>query len=493
LWAGPESSLDKVLKAMSSDKLIEASVQEEILRLQNDRPGEEKPSRLLEVSEGVGIVSITGELVSTTSWWNRIMGMTSYDEVREAMTQAATDPSVKQILLDISSPGGTVTNLGDTAGLISMVDKKIKPVTSYTASTMASAAYWLGSSARKTYASNTAVVGSIGVIVKHIEYSKQLEKEGITPTIMRTGKYKALGTKLEPLTQMAKDEIMGQADTFFDIFTSAISDNTGLSVQTIVDFEGRDYIGEAALDAGLVDGIESFNDVVQKLQKKALDTKQPTAHNSNSYSVGGNSMKTILTEEAVALAAQGITSDEGLTAEQIAEAAATAEAELKAIKDAADLKAADEAAKLEADGGTTPVKTETEPSEEMVALQAEVDGGAQALAEKETELTAIAETMATMKVELEALQASNDSLKDIALASVGQMRVALRLASVDLSEMSAENILIEHAQVLKPFSAKFKVGGVAAAKTEDAEDNQAKINTPGAMEMAALGAVKLTP
>ena len=68
-------------------------------------------------------------------------------------------------MLDVSSGGGQVSGVDDTAQLISRVNN-VKPVVTYTGSTMG-AALWLGASANHTVAGKTAIVGSLGVIMVH--------------------------------------------------------------------------------------------------------------------------------------------------------------------------------------------------------------------------------------------------------------------------------------------------------------------------------------
>ena len=114
--------------------------------------------------------------------------MTTYPDIRRAAIFGATDEKVSAILLDIESGGGSVNGVSDTGNLISMINDNVKPVTAFTDGLMASAAYWLGSSAGDVYSSKTSVVGSIGVISTHMEISAMLKKEGVGVTVMRAGR-----------------------------------------------------------------------------------------------------------------------------------------------------------------------------------------------------------------------------------------------------------------------------------------------------------------
>ena len=182
LWAGTEASLDAFLKAQEKSLDLKASDYDD-----DDDDEDESIPHLLEVHGNVGVVSIKGPLTNSDSFWNRLFGITSYNDIRAAIIAAASDTEVNAILLDIDSGGGAVNGVMDTASLIRMVNDKVKPVVSFSDGTMASAAYWLGMSAGEVNVSRTAVAGSIGVITTHMEKSKMLKDEGTRSLLARVG------------------------------------------------------------------------------------------------------------------------------------------------------------------------------------------------------------------------------------------------------------------------------------------------------------------
>ncbi|MBK9580342.1 MAG: S49 family peptidase, partial [Fibrobacteres bacterium] len=95
---------------------------------------------------------------------------------------------------------------------------------------MASAAYWLGCSAGRVYSGKAALVGSIGVKATFKEYSKANEMEGVTVTVIRAGKYKALADSNEPLTKAGEAQIQAMADASYEV-----------SVDHVAEMRGRTY------------------------------------------------------------------------------------------------------------------------------------------------------------------------------------------------------------------------------------------------------------
>lgn len=268
LWAGTEACFSEYLQMNSApDKMKAGVVYTQGGAMQQ---AQEELPYLLEIENGIGLISIHGPMSNEANPWDKHYGTASYPAIREAVAYAGQSADVKAIILDIASGGGSVAGVSDTGALIRRVNDTQKPVVAYSDSGMMSAAYWLGSSAGNLFSSSTAMVGSIGVIQMHMERSKMLADMGIGVTVMRAGKFKALANGVEPLTADAKAEIQAQLDASYKVFVSHVADARGLSYD-VVDktmAQGREFFGEQALSAGLVDGILSFDALVAKVQSK---------------------------------------------------------------------------------------------------------------------------------------------------------------------------------------------------------------------------------
>lgn len=540
IFLGSETVYSKAMKAQAG---VEEKMAAGILA-EMDSNKDDDSSYLLDVQDGVGIISVRGMLTNQDSPWNKFFGLTSYNEIRKATIEAASQADVKQILLDIDSPGGFVAGLSDTAELISTLSK-VKPITAFTDGTMYSAAYWLGSHAKKVAASEVAQLGSIGILVVHKEYSKQLEKEGITATVVRGGKYKALSNPYEPLSPTAKKEMQERVDHVYGIFVNAVADGRGVSYEEAEQMaQGREFIGEQAVDAGLADSITSFDKLLSALQAKA----QPKTSSQFAGTTlrGDATMKRVaLTPQRLAAIQAGATPTDaekamlaaasestGFTAEQIAEIQAKAEAGT-ALTD--EEQAALDALKAESEEG------EPSDDEKRAALQAKKDAGEQLTDEEEAFLAAGSETgegseedddsatppaqantevtaqlaasqemvrllnedldkkseaLIKAKLQLEKLTASaesnqtiQDALLAIARQSIEKMQVALGGSPSTLDSMTATQVLELHAEVQAEFTKVFKIEGVAVPGADTNEPGQAPKAT--VMHSVSINAAKL--
>lgn len=215
----------------------------------------------------VAAVNVTGKLTPKSNFLTQMFGMTGYDEVINATSAAAMEPGIENILMVIDSPGGAVQGLKEAADVVKAIDESVKPVSTFTSGAMHSAAMWLGSSAREIHATEMASVGSIGVIAVHQEISKALEQQGVGTTVFTAGKYKGVGNPYESLTASDKEIIQQKLDTSYEFFISAIAENRGLTADYVKEnaAEGRDFYAREAIGVGLVDQLNSFQEVVKLL------------------------------------------------------------------------------------------------------------------------------------------------------------------------------------------------------------------------------------
>ena len=152
LWAGTEAELHNLLTRLEA-VTPEVEAQIDAKRAAAESDGDQRSSRLVARSGTTGVVNISGSLVNDDDeFWNAYIGATGYGEIRQALTELATDDSITSIVLNIDSGGGMVSGMADAAEVISLVDQHYKPVTAHTGGSMCSAAYFLGSTARSVSA-----------------------------------------------------------------------------------------------------------------------------------------------------------------------------------------------------------------------------------------------------------------------------------------------------------------------------------------------------
>lgn len=236
----------------------------------NRKLSEEEPA--YKVSDGIAVLPIVGALSKRTSFWSWFFDLSSYESISKSFLQAMDDPAVRGIVLDIDSPGGVVNGL-EAIGELVFENRGKKPVVTFANGLMASAAYWLGSAADRIVGTKTSEVGSIGVLMVHVDASRLYEKYGIKLTYLSAGKYKTIGNPAEPLSETAREVFQAELDKIYSIFVNTVARNRDVSEDHVREkmANGRVFIGTDAKAVGLVDEIGSLETAMERARIMADD------------------------------------------------------------------------------------------------------------------------------------------------------------------------------------------------------------------------------
>ena len=213
-------------------------------------------TRMDEGGRGVAIITMEGVLSKRMNLLMYYSGGTSTELLARDLRLALAAPEVKAIVLDISSPGGTVDGTEALANLVySAREEGGKPVVAFGNGLMASAAYWIGSAARRVILEETAEAGSIGVVQVHYDYSAADAQRGVKRTLIYAGKYKRVGNDTEPLSREDREYLQSGVDYTYSLFVDAVARNRDVGAETVLSdmAEGRLFIGRQAVEAGLAD------------------------------------------------------------------------------------------------------------------------------------------------------------------------------------------------------------------------------------------------
>ncbi|HSH41050.1 MAG TPA: S49 family peptidase [Arenicellales bacterium] len=222
----------------------------------------------------VAVVPVRGVIMPRPNIYELVGWGTSVQTI-VAMTRAAVaDPEVKAVVQAFDSPGGSSAGLPEGwAELYALRGEK--PIVAVAEHLMASAAYWLASAADEIDAAPSALVGSIGVFMLHVEFAQMLEAEGIKPTFIHAGQYKVEGNPFEPLTEEAQAHFQSLVDDTYRQFTADASKGRGVRSATIQGpafGEGRVLTATAAQGGGMIDKVRSLS---QTLEAYGLQRNEP--------------------------------------------------------------------------------------------------------------------------------------------------------------------------------------------------------------------------
>ena len=325
-------------------------------------------SKPYEVIDRVAIVQLEGVIAKRMNIFSRISGGVSTQLFQRDMAQAADDDEADSIIVLIDSPGGTVD--GTQAAMQAVRDAhQKKPVVAVIDGLGASAAYWIASAAEQIFiVDDTTEVGSIGVVATHEDWSKYEEKIGVKTTEITAGRYKRIASAHNPLSPEGYASIQEQVDQIYTIFVNDVATNRGRDVETVLKdmADGRLFIGQKAIAAGLVDGIMSLPAAIVMLNESATGAHAPNFK-------GEDQMKVIIcgvectTQEAVDSAVAAAIEK----AKNDAQAKAEGELETKLAAARAEGKAAGATAERER---IAAIEKNTMPGHEKLVEELKADG-----------------------------------------------------------------------------------------------------------------------
>lgn len=213
---------------------------------------------------GVAVLPISGVISNKANMFTRVSGGASAQLLQQQVESMRSDPSVRAVVFDVDTPGGNVLGIPALAESIRALAAE-KPTVACCTGTMASAGYWVGSAANAVYISGlTDYVGSIGVVATHTYDPKSASKQ---TTELTAGKFKRMGSENTPLTAEGQAYIQSQVDEIYRVFVETVAQNRKVTADQVVEnmADGRIFIGQQAIDAGLVDGVSSVDAMVEKL------------------------------------------------------------------------------------------------------------------------------------------------------------------------------------------------------------------------------------
>lgn len=238
--------------------------------------GKQKESR---VQGSVAVINIEGGIYRKKAWF---MFGTTHRQIKSEIEQALQNSEVKAILYNIYSPGGTVAGTQELASYIKEAAQK-KPSAAFVDGQCCSAAYWLASATGRIFATESAELGSIGVVLMHTDYSKLHESIGLKYTFITAGSKKSVGAGEIPLSEDDRAYLQNQVNAIYGVFLQDISQNMSLDMARKTEWaDGRVFIGKEAVSLGLVSRLVKTREEAMKmlLQDQSKKENEMTVPNT---------------------------------------------------------------------------------------------------------------------------------------------------------------------------------------------------------------------
>jgi protease-4 len=203
--------------------------------------------------EKIALVEISGQIFDSR-------------EIVRQLSNYRRDDDIKAILLRINSPGGAVAPSQEIYDEVLRVRADNKKIYASMGSLAASGGYYIAVAADRIYANPGTLTGSIGVIMAFGNAEKLMEKIGLEPQVVKSGKFKDVGSPARKMTAAERVYLQRVVDDVHQQFIDAVAKGRSMSTKEARKLaDGRVFTGRQALGLKMVDEMGGLEDVIVKL------------------------------------------------------------------------------------------------------------------------------------------------------------------------------------------------------------------------------------
>ncbi|MHB8769640.1 MAG: signal peptide peptidase SppA [Syntrophales bacterium] len=180
----------------------------------------------------------------------------------EQLEEFADDDAVRAVVLRIDSPGGGAAAAQEIYQGVSKLRQKKKVVASM-GSVAASGGYLIATGADRIVANPGTITGSISAVMHFADVQELMKKVGVRASVVKSGKFKDIGSPLRDMTAEERQLIQGIVDDIYDQFVRTIAESRKIPHDSVVKIaDGRIFSGRQAQQLKLVDELGGLQDAV---------------------------------------------------------------------------------------------------------------------------------------------------------------------------------------------------------------------------------------
>lgn len=230
-----------------------------------------------ERGEKIALVYLEGQITGGRGGGPNILGQAGgTDPLLDQLREIARDKEVKGVLFRINSPGGSSAASQEVYEEITKVRKSGKVVVVSMGDVAASGGYWIACAADKIVANPATMTGSIGVIMPLQNIQELLDKIGVQPETIKSGKYKDMGSSNRPLAPEERQLLQAMVDDIYQQFVDVVVAGRKMPREEVLAVaDGRVFTGKQAKELGLVDELGNYYDALDLLTKLANIQGEP--------------------------------------------------------------------------------------------------------------------------------------------------------------------------------------------------------------------------
>ncbi len=211
-------------------------------------------------SAAIGVVTLEGEISDASV--SSING--SAESLVPLIRQAQADRSVRALVVQINSPGGSAVASEKIREALLSFKKSGRPVVAYFGDTAASGGYWVSTAADKVVTNPMSITGSIGVFGIMPTFENAVEKLSVGVHSESVGGTGIRSTPFMPMTDAAKKAAELQVENTYRGFLERVSKARGITEEEADAVgQGRVWTGRQAFERKLADQLGTSDDAAE--------------------------------------------------------------------------------------------------------------------------------------------------------------------------------------------------------------------------------------
>ena len=215
------------------------------------------------LENGTAVLPISGTLTHDGTGAHMMSSLgQGYNSITGMAKSIASNPEAKRVAMMIGSNGGEVSGCSSCAESLNKIfgDAGL-PVWAFVDENAYSAAYWQAVSAERIVLPSSGGVGSVGTVMTHVSYEKQIEEAGAEITMIHAGDKKVIGNPYKNLSRDDYDHLNSEIQYYGGLFRQGVHDlRPGLSLSKLEDAQAGTFPGQEAVDQGFADEVMSKDD-----------------------------------------------------------------------------------------------------------------------------------------------------------------------------------------------------------------------------------------
>ena len=162
----------------------------------------------------------------------------------------------KAVAISINSPGGSPAQSSLIGARIRRLsEEKDVPVYAFCEDVAASGGYWLATAADHIFVDPNSIVGSIGVISASFGFHELIDRYGVERRVHTAGQDKSMLDPFRPERAEDVERLKHLQKNIHDNFIEQVKSRRGDRLSEGDLFTGEIWVGQEAVDLGLVDGV----------------------------------------------------------------------------------------------------------------------------------------------------------------------------------------------------------------------------------------------